>query len=391
MSKFYKGPRKSLSSKLIIGYANWNQCDEKIVSAVKDGVNVVIWFAINLSTDSSGDPVISNGPDWNCVAQKVATIRELPGCEDTVHLISVGGWNAPHPDLSKPVQEVYNHWDWWNRKIIARPDIGFFGFDGLDWDIEGHDDVQHENNHFAVECLDFIGQFSQLAKRDGYIVSMAPAESYFDPLLSPQFDRSLRHEYEEWRSYLSDPFPYHGRNVYTYIFARYGRVSVSITPISDGEVNEYQQEVDTFDFVTVQLYEGYSHFQHRLVHSKIDPATALVDFCRTITSDWFIDFTSDPSINFPFVAYNMKLPSDKLVVGLANGWAGDGKFALVLPQDVQRAYETLSADTCLGSDAFPNNSHQPRGFAFWNILDEGCGSIYMAAGLNTFLHTRTIS
>ena len=45
---------RSLPSKLIVGYANWNQCDESIVDAVASGVNVVIWFSINLLTDSHG-------------------------------------------------------------------------------------------------------------------------------------------------------------------------------------------------------------------------------------------------------------------------------------------------------------------------------------------------
>jgi hypothetical protein len=45
---------RTLPSKLIVGYANWNQCDESIVDAVASGVNVVIWFSINLLTDSHG-------------------------------------------------------------------------------------------------------------------------------------------------------------------------------------------------------------------------------------------------------------------------------------------------------------------------------------------------
>jgi hypothetical protein len=43
-----------LPDKLIIGYANWGECDEKIVEAVENGVNVIIWFAINLITDENG-------------------------------------------------------------------------------------------------------------------------------------------------------------------------------------------------------------------------------------------------------------------------------------------------------------------------------------------------
>ena len=38
------------------------QCDQKIVDAVRDGVNVIIWFSINLVRDKeTGNPVIT-GP-----------------------------------------------------------------------------------------------------------------------------------------------------------------------------------------------------------------------------------------------------------------------------------------------------------------------------------------
>lgn len=44
-----------LPDKLLIGYANWGECDDKIIQAVENGVNVVIWFAINLVTDENGN------------------------------------------------------------------------------------------------------------------------------------------------------------------------------------------------------------------------------------------------------------------------------------------------------------------------------------------------
>jgi hypothetical protein len=79
-----------LPEKLIVGYANWNQCDDQIIDAVKSGVNVVIWFAINLvSDDTTRLPGVKGGPDFDCVAQKIKAIREL--ALPCVHLISVGG------------------------------------------------------------------------------------------------------------------------------------------------------------------------------------------------------------------------------------------------------------------------------------------------------------
>ena len=130
----------TLPKKLIVGYANWNQCDEQIVQAVKDGVNVVMWFAINLSVDpDTGAPMITSGPDMDCVGDIVHKITELG--LDTVHLISIGGWNAPHVDTSNTPDAIYEYFDYWNRNIAARPEKGFYGFDGFDWDIEGECEV----------------------------------------------------------------------------------------------------------------------------------------------------------------------------------------------------------------------------------------------------------
>ena len=72
---------------LIVGYCNWNQCgDDSIVRAVQEGVNVVIWFAINLDYDpATGLPHITNGPDWACVADTVQKINALGLA--TTHLI----------------------------------------------------------------------------------------------------------------------------------------------------------------------------------------------------------------------------------------------------------------------------------------------------------------
>lgn len=51
-------------------------------------------------------------------------------------------------------------------------------------DIEGNDDLSSPNNRFTEACLCLMGEMSQLGKADGYVVSMAPAESYLDPTTS---------------------------------------------------------------------------------------------------------------------------------------------------------------------------------------------------------------
>ena len=53
----------------------------------------------------------------------------------------------------------------------------------------------------------------------------------------------------------------------------------------------------------------------------------------------------------------VRVPREKLVIGLANGWANDGKFVYIDPRLIKQAYR----DGLLGN----------RGFAFWNIKDEG--------------------
>ena len=194
-----KERRKLPPGKLIVGYANWNQCDEKILDAVQAGVNVVIWFSINLVIDkTNGLPTIENGPDYHCVAKMIQKIRQLD--LPTTHLISIGGWNSPHPDTTHSAETVFqvnlphplttsiittyykypihtvtrfmHHllihitsvssiitppitydlclqaWHEWNTQTIADPSLGFNGFDGFDWDIEGNDD----NNIFSLAC-----------------------------------------------------------------------------------------------------------------------------------------------------------------------------------------------------------------------------------------------
>lgn len=55
-------PTVNFPDKVIGAYASWSECDSKIIDSVKQGANVVLWFSINLLTDSStGLPLISGG------------------------------------------------------------------------------------------------------------------------------------------------------------------------------------------------------------------------------------------------------------------------------------------------------------------------------------------
>jgi len=56
-----------------------------------------------------------------------------------------------------------------------------FIFDGVDWDYEGHDDLDAPMATFTLQKLDIMADFSVYAKsRYRMIVSMAPTESYLD-------------------------------------------------------------------------------------------------------------------------------------------------------------------------------------------------------------------
>lgn len=100
---------------------------------------------------------------------------------DVVHLVSIGGWNSPHPDTRFTSEQWWAEWRRWNKEEVARPAVEWDGFAGFDWDIEGNDDGAHHGNVFTLEALDLMGAMSALAKHDGFIVAMAPAQSYLDP------------------------------------------------------------------------------------------------------------------------------------------------------------------------------------------------------------------
>jgi len=56
------------------------------------------------------------------------------------------------------IQQVYETWNIWNKEKIALPELGFYGFDGFDWDIEGNDTPSSIYNTFTTECLDAMGR-----------------------------------------------------------------------------------------------------------------------------------------------------------------------------------------------------------------------------------------
>ena len=144
--------------------------DAKTLAAATAGVNVILWFSISLA-NVSGAPAVTGGPPLNCIAATAAALRARGLA--TTHMITVGGWDAPHPSTAFPAETMYAAWSKWNEEVVAAAGL-LGGFDGVDWDLEGNDNATSVFNTMSVETLALVGRFSQLARADDYIVSLVP-------------------------------------------------------------------------------------------------------------------------------------------------------------------------------------------------------------------------
>ena len=109
------------------GYVGEGCNATQIVQAVENGLNVLFWFALNIVDGGKGAPVFEGGPPRSCVASVVAelAVRQL----NTTHMISVGGWDAPHPTTRFTAEAVFQSFEAWNQQQIVP-------YDGVDWDLE---------------------------------------------------------------------------------------------------------------------------------------------------------------------------------------------------------------------------------------------------------------
>lgn len=357
--------KRALPAPLNAAYVG-GACDApSIVLSCLQGINTLFWFSISLTTNATtGRTDVLGGPDLACVAAVAAELVALG--LPTTHMITVGGWDAPHPDTGLPAEEVYAAWRDWNLDVVAGAGLPG-GFDGIDWDLEGYDDPSNPNNVISVACVDLVGRFSQLAQADGFIVTMVPPESYLDPITAPQFDLSLLHDYPDQPQHAS--FLYHGRSAYAPLLAKYGTVDAGAP----------RGVVPTFDAVMIQLYESYSHAVYNistLGQSAVEYLTAWVPL---VTSPFVLDFAAVPALNLP--SGSVVVPPTSLVLGLANGWAGGDRALLVQPADVCEALTRLAAAGL-----------HVRGTVFWTITDEGAvvdgKPLFYGEGMNACLRTR---
>lgn len=186
---------------------------------------------------------------------------------------------------------------------------------------------------------------------------MAPPESYLD-IASSKFSRfvNLTDSEREWHT----EFQYFGENVYAYILQKYGAY---------------------VDFVSVQFYESFSRSAMAVYYDGLSPAEYLVWYVeRLVLNHEILDvgFSTDPEPSVNDLQHNVSFPLDKLVFGLANGWAysekGNERTLYISPEQLDLAWTRLSRQRTL-----------PRGFMFWTINEEGNRGIFLAKELRKIL------
>jgi hypothetical protein len=157
---------------------------------------------------------------------------------------------------------------------------------------------------------------------------MAPAESYLD-YTNSNFNLSLKNNYSEYEN----NFNYHGNNCYAYIIDNFG--------------------LEIFDFVSIQLYEGFSHANFRYLNKEK---------IGKIFEDLIINLNNGFYVNFEYGKKLIKINKEKIVIGIANGWANEikEKFLFINEDDLIEGINYLKTKNI-----------EFRGFMFWNIFDEG--------------------
>jgi hypothetical protein len=165
---------------------------------------------------------------------------------------------------------------------------------------------------------------------------MAPAESYLDATAQDgsddaKFSLLLNLPPRAWSSseYATDQdreliqsvgFSHAGRQCYAYVLAKAG--------------------IDAFDWISIQLYEAYSPFAHDVSRRHLDPVDALMARVNRFVDGYTVNFDT-PALSFS--EYEVRIPLEKLVVGVANRWADGLKFCVVKPESLKSAHESTLA------------------------------------------------
>ena len=119
-----KRQKPTLPKKLKIGYTNWGECDEKVFESVKNGLNVIIWFSIDLNENPiTKECEIQRGLDYKKVALMTKKFKD--NNYKVINLISIGGWNSKHISEKFTAEEYYETFIKFNEKI-SNPSLDFY-------------------------------------------------------------------------------------------------------------------------------------------------------------------------------------------------------------------------------------------------------------------------
>jgi chitinase len=257
----------------------------------------------------------TGGLDLGQIQDLIRTL-DADGYSHVIHLLSFGGWNGPHlhPASSSAKFAARMWYSSWVKATASKI------FHGIDWDFEGNDDRSSPDNVFTVECLDTVGEISRLMKENGFVVTMAPPQSYLN-FNTSHFSRyvNLTVPGRRWHAEVA----YFGSNVYAFLLAKYG---------------------DYVDLVSVQLYESYSDAAMSVYHNEVHAEEYLYSLVRNIAIEnqsFYVDFSQDHELKVKFPSRFVKMELSKFVIGLANGWAMNDD----IPFD-QRKTLFVSADDC---------------------------------------------
>ena len=337
-------PRQPMKQEpLVIGYSH---NPDKVLEAIGHGVNVICWSFLHLGVDGQDppNPIISTDLDLSAIK----AVRDAAGKDHVLHMAAIGGWNGPHPPPGFSGAQ-------WAQIFANFNEQNGFVFDGLDWDLEGHDDRAAPTSAFTLDTLDVMADMSKALKEEyGYIVSMAPAESYLDVLATDsQFSLDLN-LFPGWYQSKSDrqlitneQFSHAGRQCYAYVIHR--------------------ASIDSFDWVALQLYESFSRFAYETTtvaeRDGENGISAQMDAMRRRAVAGFDGFDVELPI---YGKVRVQIPPWKLVFGFANGWADGTKVVKVERRALNRLFVRLKT----------------AGVMFWTIEEEGKNGLYLAKDIN---------
>jgi Glycosyl hydrolase family 1 len=165
---------RRIPERVLIGYGQG--CDA-VRNAIHDGVNIVIWAFLDVTLkgkmtsndrhlgDSSGSrdgiefrrSAVATNLNLTAIRDLIAELNRS-GHGHVLHFASVGGWNGAH--LNNQITAI----EWYQTFAATVGDI----FDGIDWDLEGNDQLDSDSNYFTIDCLDKVGEISRLAKAGAF-------------------------------------------------------------------------------------------------------------------------------------------------------------------------------------------------------------------------------